>query len=365
VRIVFVAWKDTAHPQAGGSEVFVDRVATGLLARGHEVALISGGPVEHHAYPVVDAGGKFDQYLRVPLTARRYRDWDLLVDVSNGVPYFSPLWRRGPSVMVVHHVHEDQWPMNFPAPVAKVGWALESRAVPWVYRNRLVLAVSPSTRDALIDIGVKPEQIRLMHNGTEAPPDIAVERATEPTFVALGRLVPHKRIERLLAIWDRVYPAIGGRLLVLGDGPERERLERLAGPGVEMLGTVGNEEKHRALGSAWLLVHTAQHEGWGIVVTEAAAWDTPTLAFNVPGVRDVVVDGETGVLVADGDDDAMARAWIALARDPSRRKDLGRAAHLHCARYTWEAAVDALLAAADEATGAEAATGGASRRPTI
>lgn len=348
MRIVFVAWKDTAHPQAGGSEVLVDRLATGLLARGHEVALVAGGPTEPHAYPVVDAGGKFGQYLRAPIAAQRYRDWDLLVDVSNGVPYFSPLWRRGPSVMVVHHVHEDQWPMNFPAAVAKVGWALERHVVPRVYRHRLVLAVSPSTRDALVQIGVRPEQIRLMHNGTEAPPDVSVARATEPTFVALGRLVPHKRVDRLLAIWDRVHPEIGGRLLVLGDGPERERLEALAGPGVEMRGAVSDLEKHEALGSAWLLVHAAQHEGWGIVVTEAAARGTPTLAFDVPGVRDVVVGNETGVLIPDCDDDAFVEQWIALARDPVRREELGNAARTHCAAYTWDAAVDALLAAAEE-----------------
>jgi glycosyltransferase involved in cell wall biosynthesis len=346
VRIVFVAWKDTANEQAGGSEVFVDRVARVLFERGHEVALLCGGPVEQHDYEVVDIGGKFDQYLRAPFAARNYRDWDLLVDVSNGVPYFSPLWRRGPSVMVVHHVHEDQWPLNFPPPVAKVGWLLESELVPRVYRKRLVLAVSPSTRDALIEIGFRADQIRLMHNGTDPAASVEVARATEPTFVALGRLVPHKRVDKLLEIWARVHEQIGGRLLVLGDGPERDRLEALAGPGVEMRGSVGNEEKHLALGSAWLLVHAAQHEGWGLVVTEAAQHDTPTLAFDVPGVRDVVVNGETGVLIPDGDDDAMVAAWVALAADPVRRDELGKAARRHCAAYTWEAAADALLAAA-------------------
>ena len=122
MRVLFVSWKDLAHPQAGGAEYVTDRLATGLQARGHEVALLAGGPVGQREYPVFDAGGTYSQYLRAPFAYRkRFRDWDLVVDVENGVPFFSPLWRKGPVVCLVHHVHVDQWSMYFAPPIAATG----------------------------------------------------------------------------------------------------------------------------------------------------------------------------------------------------------------------------------------------------
>src|SRR5438105_10217106 len=122
MRIVFMAWRDLAHPQAGGSEVLVDRLAVGLQARGHQVTLLAGDPVGHRPYPVVGTGGRFAQYLRAPAAyLSRHRDADVVVDVENGVPFFSPFYRRRPLLCFVNHVHAEQWKMLFPSPVAEFG----------------------------------------------------------------------------------------------------------------------------------------------------------------------------------------------------------------------------------------------------
>ena len=140
--------------------------------------------------------------------------------------------------------------------------------------------------------------------------------------LAVGRLVEYKRIDLLLRLWERVRPVTGGRLLIVGDGPERERLQALAGPGVEFTGHVSEAEKHRLLCAAWLLLHPSAIEGWGLVVTEAATRETPTVAFDVPGLRDSVVDGETGVL-AQGES-SFAAAWCTLALSGRRREAMGK-----------------------------------------
>jgi len=348
MRILFVSWRDLAHPKAGGSEVVVDRLAVALQQRGHETALMCGGPAEEHEYPVISLGGTYTQYLRAPFVARRFADWDLLVDMANGIPFFSPLWWRGPRVCLFTHVHADQWHDYFPGPVARVGYLLEQRAVPLVYRSTQFAAISPSTRDELQAMGVAGDRIHLMHLGLD--PSVLVEpgpKAPEPTFVVLGRLAPNKAIDRLLAIWSRVHAVTGGRLLVVGDGPERERLEAQAPPGVVFKGRVTDAEKVELLGEAWLLVHAAPREGWGMVIMEAAAQGTPTVAFDVEGVRDAIVDGETGVLVAD--DDGFVAAWTDLVADTDRRLELGRRARARAEGFSWDASVDALLAAADRA----------------
>ncbi|MCT9084504.1 glycosyltransferase family 4 protein [Streptomyces fulvoviolaceus] len=351
-RIVFLAHRDLDNPAAGGSELLVDRLADGLTGLGHQVTLLCGGPASYRDYRVVSAGGEFGHYLRARTAfTRQVGDCDLLVEVCNGMPYLAPLWHRGPTLCLVNHVHTDLWKMRFGgplAPAARIGrrlehWALAGAAA---RQRSLLVAVSPSTAHALRAIGVERDRIRIVHNGVEEPGPRA-DRSAEPLFVAVGRLVEYKRIELLLRLWERVRPVTGGRLLIVGDGPERGRLEQLAGPGVEFTGHVSEAEKHRLLCAAWLLLHPSAVEGWGLVVTEAAARETPAIAFDVPGLRDSVVDGETGVL-AHGES-SFAAAWCTLALSGHRRELMGKAARDRAARYRWHRTVRQFRAVASEA----------------
>ncbi|GGV58156.1 glycosyl hydrolase [Streptomyces griseoloalbus] len=349
-RIVFLAHRDLGNPAAGGSELLVDRLADGLTRLGHQVTLLCGGPAAFRDYRVVSAGGTYDHYLRARSAfARQVGDCDLLVEVCNGVPYLAPLWHHGPTLCLVNHVHTDLWRMRFGgplAPAARIGRRLEHWALTGARQRGPVVAVSASTARALHGIGVPRERIRVVHNGVTDPGPRA-ERSPEPLFVAVGRLVEYKRIDLLLRLWERVRPVTGGRLVIVGDGPERERLERPAGPGVEFTGHVSEAEKHRLLCAAWLLLHPSAVEGWGLVVTEAAARGTPTVAFDVPGLRDSVRDGETGVLARG--ESSFAAAWCAVALDAERRESMGKAALEHAARYRWEHTVREFRAVAREA----------------
>lgn len=354
-RIVFLAHRDLGNPAAGGSELLVDRLADGLTRLGHQVTLLCGGPASYRDYRVVSAGGELGHFLRARSAfSRQVGDCDLLVEVCNGMPYFAPVWHRGPTLCLVNHVHTDLWKMRFGgpmAPAARLGRRLEHWALTGAQRRSLLVAVSPSTAHALRGIGVERDRIRVVHNGVEEPGPRA-DRSPEPLFVAVGRLVEYKRIDLLLRLWERVRPVTGGRLLIVGDGPERERLEQLAGPGVEFTGHVSEAEKHRLLCAAWLLLHPSAVEGWGLVVTEAAARETPTIAFDVPGLRDSVVDGETGVL-AHGES-TFAAAWCTLALSGHRRELMGKTARDHAARYRWDRTVRQFRAVAAEAVRGEA-----------
>ncbi len=347
MRILFVAWRDLANELAGGSEVLIDRLASGVAGRGHDVALMCAQPVGTRTYPVQPNGGTLDQYARAPFTyLKNFRDRDLVVDVANGMAFFTPLWRRGPSICFVNHIHTDQWGQWFPAPVAAFGRNMERQVMPRVYRDRLFISVSPSTTQGLVNLGVAPDQVRTIINGTDLP-GVPGTEGPEPLFVSLGRMVPHKRLDIMLRAWDRVRPVTGGQLVLIGDGPDRQRLERLAGDGVVFVGKVPEREKQRLLGKAWLLVHTASHEGWGLVIMEAAAHGTPALAFRVAGIRDSVAPGTSGELVDD--EDGLVSQWIALAADPGRRQHLPRGARARAASFSWEATVDAFLDIAEEA----------------
>ncbi|MGX2997384.1 glycosyltransferase family 4 protein [Streptomyces sp. JNUCC 64] len=350
-RIVFLSRRDLGNPAAGGSELLVDRLADGLTRLGHQVTLVCGGPAAYRNYRVVSAGGDLGHFLRArTAVARQIGDCDLLVEVCNGMPYLAPLWHRGPTLCLVNHVHTALWDLRFGggplAPAGRLGRRLEHWALREGQRRNLMVAVSGSTADALAGIGVDRSRIRIVHNGVE-PPGPPLPRSPGPLFLAMGRLVEYKRIDLLLRLWERVRPVTGGRLVIVGEGPERARLERLAGPGVEFTGHIGEPEKHRLLSAAWLLLHPSAVEGWGLVVTEAATRGTPTVGFDVPGLRDSVEDGVTGVLARG--ESALAAAWCELALSASRRAAMGAAARDRAARYTWANTVRDFRAVAAEA----------------
>jgi len=355
MRITFIAGRDLAHPRAGGSEMLVDQLALGLVARGHQVSLVCGGRTGERGYDVVPNGGDLSQFLRAPLTVRRHAarvgayggpgagdgsgnnsGIDVVVEVCNGLPYLTPLWWRGPVVCLVNHVHADLWPVRYRPPVSVAGRYAETVVMPRVHRGNLFVAVSPSTARELEGIGVDPDRIRIVLNGVDRPADVLAESG-EPLFVAFGRLADYKRLDLLLRLWDRVRPVTGGRLAIAGDGPERERLEDMAGPGVEFTGRLSERDKHALLCRAWLLLHPAQIEGWGLVITEAAVRATPAVGFDVPGVRDALNHGRTGLLA--GTEGGFASAWATLALDGRRRHAMGEAAAARASTLRWSSTV--------------------------
>jgi glycosyltransferase involved in cell wall biosynthesis len=123
----------------------------------------------------------------------------------------------------------------------------------------------------------------------------------------------------------------------------------MAGEGVELVGQVGEEEKHRLLSQAWLLLHPAMFEGWGLVVMEAAAAGTPTLAFRVRGLCDSVVHGGSGMLATS--EESFVDHWIALAHDGELRDRLGSGARERARDFAWSSTVSTFLPVVEEAVG--------------
>ncbi len=349
MRLVALNWRELANPAAGGAEVLIDRLLTGFSERGHDVTLVCGGPGSERRYKVVKAGGTYSQYLLAPvICVVSLRDVDVLIDAENGVPFFSPLWRRGPSICLVNHVHTDQWETRFPKPLAAIFRTVESRIMPVVYRNRDFVAISQSTAHYLEEIGIDSSRIHIIEPGIDVPVDGDWPKLEEPQFLSLSRMVPHKRIDLLLRAWEIASAKIPGRLILAGDGPELTRVRRLASviPRVEVVGRVTDEEKTRLLGESWALISASHHEGWGLSVLEAAAMGTTTLAVDAPGIRDAIVDGVTGILVRTDNEEldlALADSWVTLANDKALLERLGTAARKRSAEFGWQRTIDAWL----------------------
>ncbi|TFV87333.1 glycosyltransferase family 1 protein [Blastococcus sp. CT_GayMR20] len=324
-------------------------MAEGLAAVGLRVSLFCAA---HERAParetmggvsVVRRGGRLSVYPRALLHVLRHRP-RLVVDVQNGLPFGSTLGTRRPVVVLVHHVHREQWPIVFGRLGGAIGWWIESVLAPLLYRRSRYVTVSTATAEELAGLGITSDRLDVVRNGTEPAPEVAVGRSPEPRLVVLGRLVPHKRVEHALEVVARLRDRWPGlRLSVVGEGWWDEQLRahaRALGVTdlVDFLGYVDEQGKHQELARSWVHLCPSVKEGWGLVVTEAGAQRVPTVGYrSAGGLRESVVDGRTGVLVDDLDE--MVEAVDRLLMDAAARARMGEAAARHAAAYSWPASI--------------------------
>jgi glycosyltransferase involved in cell wall biosynthesis len=326
-RAVVVNWRDPWHSLAGGSERYAWEYAKALRAAGVRVEFLTA---REHGQPVAEVrdgieirrgGGPFTFYAHAALRLlRRRRRLDIVIDPECGIPAFSPLFVRRDTavVLVLHHVHQEQFRTYFPAPLAWVGRTLERVVMPLVYRGRATVAVSESTRGEMRrQLGWKGRVGILANGATDAAdPDGLAEVKDVDRLVVLGRLVPHKRVDLVLQTLHALREERPGlHLDICGKGPDRPRLEELTArlgltDRVTFHGYLEEDAKERLLRGAALHVCASDVEGWGQAVIDAAGYGVATVARDVPGLRDSVRDGITGWLVPDSDDFAVVQARI-------------------------------------------------------
>jgi glycosyltransferase involved in cell wall biosynthesis len=304
------------------------------------------------------AGGRFTIYLLAPFAYLLLRNRaDVVLDIINGIPFFTPLFSRKPIVGLIHHVHRDMFIVELGPVLGRIGRFIERFLVPRLYRRRAVICVSESTADAMRRhmSGGSDLDIRVIHNGISevyfAGPEI--EAFDEPTVLYLGRLKKYKQLPRLIAMMPRVREHVAGaRLLVVGWGdarPEAEAAARRMGleDSVSFLGFVSEEEKSVLYRRSWVLATASMVEGWGLTVVEANAAGTPAVAFDVPGLNESIVDGRTGRLV--GSDEEFADALVELLGDENLRRSLSDEARAWASRFSWDATSEMSLRVLSEA----------------
>jgi glycosyltransferase involved in cell wall biosynthesis len=172
------------------------------------------------------------------------------------------------------------------------------------------MAVSASTRDALRDFGIT--DVTVVPEGIEPPPLVELPaKEQRPTIVWCARHVPYKRPLDLIDAASRLQASIPDlQVWMIGGGPLLEQVRAAAPAGIEVFGRVSEEEKLDRMARAHVHVATSLREGWGLVVSEAAALGTPTVAYDVPGLRDSTL--AAGGVVVPPTPDALV-AWLPSA----------------------------------------------------
>ncbi len=353
-RIHVLAWRDLEDPDAGGSEVHADEFMRRWAAAGmqivHRTSAAVGLPAEseRHGYRVVRRGSRYSVFPRTIVSelSRRMGPSDGLVEIWNGVPWFSPVWYRRPHLTILHHVHGPMWDQVMPGPLAGAGRFLEARLAPPFYRRSETVTPSDATRAELIALGFLPSRVTAVDNGVEPFFTPGGERTPYPSVIAVGRLAPVKRFQLLLdAAFEAKQQVPDLRVRIVGDGPTRAELTRWiaehdAGGWVELPGRVAHEALRDEYRRAWVVASASLAEGWGLSLTEGAACGTPAVATDISGHRCSVIDGRTGVLAAPAE---LGKALTALLTDPAERQRLATGALARARRLTWDASALGVL----------------------
>ena len=371
-----LAWRDLADVEAGGSETLMSKIAALWAEAGLEVSLRTSHAHGHPSFErrdgfaVIRRSGRYRVFPSaiVDEILQDHRPGDSLVEVWNGVPFFSPVWYRGPKIVALHHVHRNMWQQVLTPRLAVIGRHLEGTLAPPFYRRSQILTISDSSRDEIVSLLGLPA-----HNITVAPPGIEPRftvggaKTEHPSILAVGRLMPPKRFDELIRVVaevQRVHPTL--ELVIAGEGNERAKLEQLgddldAGSWVRLPGRVSDDDLIALYQRSWVVSSASSAEGWGMTLTEAAACGTPAVASRIAGHRDSVDDNRSGLLADDSRQ--MVAHLCAVLGDAELRVRLTEGARKHAADFTWEACALASFAPLAREAQRTGGTGGGALLP--
>jgi glycosyltransferase involved in cell wall biosynthesis len=354
MKILWFNHRDPKHPEAGGAEVRIREIGKRLVRMDCNVKLVcerwNGSKRAEFldGIKVVRVAGRYGLHLMVPFLLNGDSDFDVVIDdVAHAVPWFSPPFTKKPVIGQVHHIHGNVLDLELPAYLAKFV-ALSEHGLKHFYK--FLVTVSESTKRDLVErFRVSSDRVFVVPNGV----DLDVYRPicgkfSVPTVLWVGRVKRYKRVEHVLKAFNIVKKSLpNAELVIVGKGDNLPFLKSLSGrlglSDVIFAGEVSEEEKVRLMSGSWVIVSASVVEGWALTVTEAGACGTPCVAYDVAGLRDSVRNGETGILVSNGDVEALANAIIKVLSDYGLREKLSRNAIKWAGRFSWDKTAEELL----------------------
>lgn len=349
-RVHVLAWRDLVDIEAGGSELHAARVLALWAEAGIDITMRTSYAQGHpytgtrDGYRIVRKHGRFMVFPTTVVSELlgSLGPRDGIIEIWNGVPFLTPVWARGPRSTWIHHVHRDMWEMVLEPGLAKAGKFFEHRIAPPLYRRTPIVTLSESSRTEIIEyLGLPASRVRVVPPGIDEKFHPFGDKSDTPLVVAVGRLMPSKRFDDLIATMAKVRALVPTtELVIVGDGYERPALEaQIASLGsqswIRLAGRVSDEELLSLYRKAWLVTSASIAEGWGMTLTEAAGCGTPSVATDIAGHRDSVAPNLSGLLARTPRE--FTEQVTAVLTNTSLRDQLSAGALQHAATLTWAA----------------------------
>jgi glycosyltransferase involved in cell wall biosynthesis len=344
LRLLWLNWRDIKNPDAGGAEVFTHEVTRRLSKKGYDITLFTARfpnslkREEIDGVKIVRDGGKYTVYNKARNHYKIYKqDYDIIIDEINTRPFLTPKFVKDKPILAVFHqlaaqfwFYETFFPLNY------LGYYYLEKKWLSYYRNVPVITVSNSSKHDLCRMGLK--NIFIVPEGLNVTPLLKVrDKGKSPIVVFIGRLkkakLPDHAIEAFRLIKEEIKDA---EMWIIGTGYLRDKLQNSKIKDTLFYGNVNDDIKYDLLSKAHLVLVPAVREGWGLVVTESNAMGTPAVAYNVPGLRDSIKDGITGILTKENNPHALSKTALSLLNDRDLLYRLSCNALEYSRQFSWE-----------------------------
>ena len=327
MRILWLAHRDMKNPKAGGAERTILEVGRRLVKDGHELTLLSGGFKGCNKVDKIDGisviryGRKIGIHLVVPILLIK-NSYDLVInDLGHAVPWPSTFLEKGKRVVFFRHLHARSLPGQVNPILAKIITAVE-KTYPIIYRDTPFVTESSTSRNDLLKMSIKGENIEVIPPGVDHERFKPGEKTEFPSLVYFGGMREYKRPEVSIYLTyelSKIFPDI--RLYFVGDGQGIEKVKRLTSElgiesNVQFMGKLEDDILASTVTESWINIHSSVTEGWAYSVLESASAGTPTVAYDVPGISDSIRNGKNGIKVKDGNLHDLLDAALMILEDP-------------------------------------------------
>ncbi len=325
MKILMLAWRDMMHPKKGGAEIVTDIYLRGLQKKGHEVTLFtakyenSKDEEKFNGYKIIRKGKGISTHFKGLIYAKKHeKDFDIIIDQINTIPFFTPLLiKKEKRMAFFHQLCRNIWFYESKFPVSLIGYILEYFYLK-LYKNTKMFVVSDSTKQDLIKYAwANPSNILMLENQINFKPKTKISKK-EDYFVFCGRLTKSKRVHDCIKAMSLINNQ-NTKLYIIGDGEEKYKTKlnnlvlRLGlDKRVIFIGKLSNEKRNEIMAKATAILVTSVREGWGLIVTEANANGTIAITYDVPGLVDA---NKTGFITERNTPEDLAEDMKMIGKD--------------------------------------------------
>jgi len=359
-KILFLSWRDIKAPKKGGAEIFTHEMIKRLDKNKFEIvhfsSSFSGGSPEEviDGIKYIRSGNNISVIAKAKKYYYEHKDSiDYVVDQCNTHRFFTKFWvEKNKRIFFIHQLTREIWNMNTSFPVNIIGKITETPFLK-LSKNDPTITVSDSTKNDLINIGFSPKKITVLPEGIDFIPWDPKEFLTkekEPTFIYVGRYSNYKGIDKVVEAFCKIkklYPK--SKLWIVGK-KNQEYIDEVLNSIIKKYetksifinkyitywGFVSEEKKLELMSRSHCLLFPSLREGWGLIVTEAAAVGTPSIGFDSPGIRDALKKGEAGYLCKNNTIADLVKLMQSVIEDKDKYKRMQDAAYKFSLNFHWD-----------------------------
>lgn len=355
MHILLFSWRDIKNPKAGGSELYFHEISKRWVKNCNKVTWIccawKGCKKEEiiDGIKILRTGSELSLYLLAPFVYFKLKEKpDIIIDIENGIPFFTPLYAKERKILHIHHVHNDVWfkeasNKNIKEKIiASIGYFLEKKIMPFVYKGQKIITISKSSAEEINNLGFG-KIMGVVNPAIEISVSSSIKRTSYPSILFLNRIKKYKGADVLVKAFLRIdneKEMKNAVLYVCGDGDYLKEIKEFAkiNDRIKILGKISEKEKYELMDKCWFFVNPSFKEGWGIVNIEANYFGMPVIGSDVGGIKDSVINNKTGLLFRYGDEKELAERILELVKNKKLRNDLGKNGLKWARSFSWDKA---------------------------